>query len=273
VRVSGPILPVGVCAPVSLIVSHPGHELRVYGWASRVKPILQILTDGSGRGGQGRIDYSRRLAASLGMQPGPVFGDASDRRFYEAMLTGDAEFFIGITEGLAAQIVGSGSRAVVGDAAEGYNPSHDLTRVIIDCAVLLARRISGRDIKNFAFPLSEWETGFTGDGQPQVFTLDTETHAAKIRAARDYLALSHEVAGGVEALGADYFATERLWEVGSLVTEPPNNPMYEAIGAERVRSGAYKEVVRFHRHIGPLRQRLAAHALGRRLEDPRQLQA
>ena len=40
----------------ALVVAHPGHELRVYGWLALRKPDVYILTDGSGHTGNSRLD-------------------------------------------------------------------------------------------------------------------------------------------------------------------------------------------------------------------------
>ena len=35
----------------ALIVAHPGHELRVHHWMELARPLVLVLTDGSGRQG------------------------------------------------------------------------------------------------------------------------------------------------------------------------------------------------------------------------------
>ena len=44
--------------PVALVVAHPGHELLAYGWLSRYRPSVFVVTDGSGRDGQARTAYA-----------------------------------------------------------------------------------------------------------------------------------------------------------------------------------------------------------------------
>ena len=38
-----------------LVIAHPGHELRLYGWIAQTKPLVCILTDGSGSDDQPRL--------------------------------------------------------------------------------------------------------------------------------------------------------------------------------------------------------------------------
>jgi hypothetical protein len=45
----------------ALIIAHPGHEIRVHGWLERAKPVVYVLTDGSGRSGQSRLASTARL--------------------------------------------------------------------------------------------------------------------------------------------------------------------------------------------------------------------
>ncbi|HUE39393.1 MAG TPA: hypothetical protein VMR29_07805 [Candidatus Binatia bacterium] len=42
------------------VVAHPGHELRVHHWMERVRPVVCVLTNGSGASGCSRIRYVTR---------------------------------------------------------------------------------------------------------------------------------------------------------------------------------------------------------------------
>ncbi|HEX8245140.1 MAG TPA: hypothetical protein VF541_16635, partial [Longimicrobium sp.] len=53
-------LPAGTPA---LVVAHPGHELRVYGWMERARPLVFVLTDGSGSGSEGRLESTTGVLA------------------------------------------------------------------------------------------------------------------------------------------------------------------------------------------------------------------
>jgi hypothetical protein len=37
------------------MIAHPGHELRVHHWIERTRPLVFVLTDGSGHTGVSRL--------------------------------------------------------------------------------------------------------------------------------------------------------------------------------------------------------------------------
>src|SRR5256885_1892784 len=45
----------------AVVVAHPGHELRVHGFLCAFRPLLLVLTDGSGRGGASRLPSTSAL--------------------------------------------------------------------------------------------------------------------------------------------------------------------------------------------------------------------
>src|SRR3954452_6829734 len=69
-----------------LIVGHPGHELRVYGWLAATRPIVHVLTDGSGREGKSRIASTTAVLDAVGATPGSIYGRMSDAVIYRAIL-------------------------------------------------------------------------------------------------------------------------------------------------------------------------------------------
>src|SRR5579884_2765375 len=79
----------GDCVPVrrsALVIGHPGHELKVFGWMVAQKPLVSVLTDGSGRSGVSRLPSSQRLLRSVGATEGLILGFFSDAEFYTAVL-------------------------------------------------------------------------------------------------------------------------------------------------------------------------------------------
>ena len=67
-------------ASAALILGHPGHELRVYGWTRSIRPLTFVITDGSGASGISRlirrpsfsITWALRLVRSMeGLPTGP----------------------------------------------------------------------------------------------------------------------------------------------------------------------------------------------------------
>src|ERR1041384_4747104 len=136
-----------------LFVAHPGHELCVHGWLEQTQPRVFLLTDGSGRSGRSRVESTTNVLAQTGCQRGPIYGRLTDRQLYEAILDQNVELFRNLTEEFAAALVDEEVTFVSGDAAEGFNPGHDLCRLIINAAVEIAQSRAERKITNTDFLL------------------------------------------------------------------------------------------------------------------------
>ena len=130
----------------ALIVAHPGHELRVHGWLEACRPEVHVLTDGAGHGPHARLDSTTVVLERAWATRGRVYGRFSDREFYEAMLRGRVGLFIALARELAIALAERDVEVVVCDSVEGYNPSHDVCRLIAGTAVDLAARRLGRSI-------------------------------------------------------------------------------------------------------------------------------
>lgn len=219
-----------------------------------------MLTDGSGHGEHGRLASSRRLLARAGVSPGSVFGRLSDRDAYLMLMGGDLAGVTALVDELAGRLVGERVDYVAGDACEGFNAVHDLCRLILDAAVLVARRLGGRAIADFEFPL-EAGPDWRGGGDELVCELDDAALARKLAAARDYPELSGEVDEALRVHGAEAFRHERLHRVEPLKTISgrfDGKPSYERFGEQRVAAGHYTQVLRHREHFAPLADRLIA---------------
>src|SRR5262245_47982645 len=108
-----------------LLVAHPGHELLLHGWISRTRPVVHVLTDGSGHSSASRLGATADLLRDLGARPGAIFGRFSDREAYAMLLERNAPLLLSVVEELAAELEREQPAMIVGDAAEGYNPVHD----------------------------------------------------------------------------------------------------------------------------------------------------
>ena len=271
----------------ALVVAHPGHELCVYGWLERERPRVFVLTDGSGRSQQSRVASTDAVLSAVGAEPGAIYARLTDVEFYAAILDHDFDLLTGLADELAEALAGDGVECVAGDAAEGYNPTHDACRLVIDAAVALARGGSGRRIDNFEFPLVG-----RPDARPEEvregcwLRLSDETFARKLRAARNYPELAAEVEaalagdgstglrehpdlaastglGGGAAAGAEAFRVECLRPAGSGARVFTGPPFYESYGERQVAAGHYSRVLRYREHMLPLAGALRSH-VGRR---------
>ena len=140
-------------SPRRRFVAHPGHELIVYRWVEEHRPIYCCLTDGSGGGATSRLSSTTRLLNAVGASTGPVYGRYTDKQLYRLLLEGRADVFVALAEELACAFEKAGVSYVAGDAVEGFNPAHDVCRLIVDGAVLILGRRTGRDVRNFDFLL------------------------------------------------------------------------------------------------------------------------
>ena len=240
-----------------LVVGHPGHELRVYGWMAATRPIVHVLTDGSGASGSSRVESTSAVLEGVGASRGTIYGRMTDREIYAAILDGDHDRFVALAGELADDLVRTGAELVVGDAVEGFNPSHDVCRYVINAAVCLASAAGRRAIDCYAFPLDGAPRARPAGVRdaPVTLELDDRTLERKLREASRYTELAFEVEGAVQRFGADAFRTECLWPADLADRygwDPARVPYYESYGAQRVAGGAYSRVVTFRQHVRPL---------------------
>jgi len=247
-----------------LIVAHPGHELCVHGWLETTRPCVFVLTDGSGRSGVSRLDYTTRILEHVRAERGALYGRFADREVYEAILHGDNEVFQGLADELAAALADGSFTDVVGDAAEGYNPTHDLCRLPSNAAVEMVRRTRGSAIGNFDFSLVG-ELGRPPDASwDGAMWLDLEEAALerKVAAARAYGPLQAEVEAALAMGRVKAFRRECLRSVGEPAGRYPLAelpPYYECYGAQQVAAGHYERVLRYRKHMVPIAAALRAH--------------
>lgn len=135
----------------ALVVAHPSHELRVHGWMQTSRPTVFILTDGSGRTGEPRLQATTKVLSEVGAQTGSIYGRLTDLEVYDAFLRGDFSLLLGIVDELADQFVRQEFEYVVADADEGYSPTHDACRLLTDAAVDLANRKRKQQVASFDF--------------------------------------------------------------------------------------------------------------------------
>jgi hypothetical protein len=240
-----------------LIVAHPGHELRLHGWLELAAPRVLVLTDGSGRGACSRLESTVRVLDGAGATAGPVFGRFTDRSVYAALLARDPAPFVALAEELADVLLDADY--VVADAAQGYNPVHDVCRFLVDAAVARVARRTGCVLGSFSFPLVGPPEPMTAGPGCARLVLDDAAFVRKLAAARAYPELGSEVGGTLDRVPAAAFRVEVLSpERPGTVCEPAEQPYYERYGEAQVTRGYYKHVLRWREHVRPIAQALAA---------------
>jgi hypothetical protein len=240
----------------AVIVGHPGHELKVFGWISWFRPRVYVMTDGSGHRGESRLASTARVLAPLAVDTDKIFGLISDADLYRAILSRSVSWFLAAVDLIAESFIANSIDCALADAMEGFNPAHDLCRTLVDAAVAIVNRETSRKVANYEFNLTEWERGRREhhDSRCWHFALDDDTLSEKIKAAREYNELKEEVREAIALRGTEYFRIECLREV----TQPFQHwddsarPDYETCGEQRVAEGAYQSVIRYDEHIVPI---------------------
>src|SRR5262245_2811632 len=231
----------------ALLIAHPGHEIRIHGWMEKTRPIVYVLTDGSGRAGQSRLASTTRILERAGARPGGVYGRMPDRALYDAVLRGDIELFRNLAAELAGELARERFDVVVGDAAEGTILAHDLWRATIDAAVDIARNQARCSITSYEFsvePRSNQRTIGLSNMSVRV-VLDDDALSRKLNAARSYYELRSEVEAALAASGEESFRTELLKpSIPQSDLESDALPVYEQHGERLVAQGIYLEAVR-----------------------------
>ena len=240
----------------ALVVAHPGHELRLYGWLTQALPTVFVLTDGSGHSGDSRLRQTTEILQTIGARVGSIYGRVTDREFYQAILHSKVDFFLDITNELANALVTQKIDFVVGDAIEGYNPVHDICRLMINGAVRLARA-KKLLIENYDVLLMD---GIKNDPGAEALTINLshQVLSQKINAARNYTRISSDFAVIVEKEGTASLTTEHLRPVVNYsgAYEFVDAPFYERHGEKQVAAGRYEHVLRYREHMLPLAKAL-----------------
>jgi hypothetical protein len=241
----------------ALVIAHPGHELRIHHWLELVRPLTFILTDGSGHGDRSRLHASTATLQNTGAKPGSIYGAMSDRELYRAILGGERDLFVKLAEDLALALQREGVTCVVGDAAEGFNPGHDVCRLVVNAAVARIDGTSSHNLKNMEFTGEEpLQPRLLQDrAAAEILELDDEAFARKVAAVRAYPELAAEVDRVLTTQPEETFRTEYLLPVQygfDLANRFEHPCFYEQYGEKQVAAGFYRDVIRFKDHVAPL---------------------
>ena len=247
-------------ARTALVIGHPGHELLVHGWLEVARPIVFVFTDGSGRSNQSRLDSTTTILRQTGAKPGRIYGRLTDAAGYAAILNHDFDLFVGIGDELCEAFMAEGIDFVAGDALEGYNPMHDVCRLVINAAATVAGQVRGRRVENFKFSLTGEPGALHASPAADEICrrLDDDAFARKMAAAKGYAELAGEVHATLERTSTDALRVECLHPVdhgpGHYSWDQP--PFYELYGEQQVAAGYYHQVLRYSEHIAPLAEAL-----------------
>lgn len=276
-----------------LVIAHPGHELRLYGWISQTQPMVCILTDGSGSDGVPRLDKTLKILQTLSAEVGPLCGELSDREIYEKILRHEHHLFETLCERLVKLMLAQNIDMVVSDAIEGYNPVHDLCEILVRAAVAIVNNSSAANngddgrhypIRHYTIPLMDDprvgrrhdKLAYPAPSQHaiahQTIDLTPLQFKQKLETIYDYAAsaggiLQREVDDAFHSYGEHAFAREYLFAAAAPGQEPERRfsqlkPFYETYGEERVAAGRYQFVIRFREHVLPLVNRLQEKSIG-----------
>lgn len=241
-------------APAALVVAHPGHELRLFHWLELERPVVFVLTDGSGRSGQSRVASSLAVLEATRSTAGSIMGRFTDREIYAAMIGGEIGSVLRATLDLAGSLAESGVRSIVADALEFYNPTHDLCSVVAGLAAVRAAEMTDREIRRYEYAV----TAVPGDGAE--IELDDQTFARKMALAHQYEDIAADIEELIRNVGRDSLRREVLTPMAASATlpEPRTKPYYEVRGEEQVAAGRYATVLRHRRHFLPFVASLSA---------------
>jgi hypothetical protein len=235
-----------------LIVAHPGHELRLFNWMERESPLVFILSDGSGGAQSSRLDYSIAAIRAAGAALIEGAGQRSDREWYARIVAGDVSAFMQAADAIAAAALADQAPLVVSDAADGYNPLHDLCQALGSAVVT---RLA-RDATPPKFLVSPATAAAIGT-QLVAWKLEEEAVLRKHQAVSAYFPLAEEAAQLLEQ-APNALNTERLL-VPTFDWPDSWNPEWEGFGRKRVNEGRFAVPITYRDHV----LRIAKALLGR----------
>ena len=251
----------------ALVVGHPGHELAVHRWLELTQPLVFVFTDGSGRSNESRLASTTKILDQVGAKRGSIYGRFTDAAAYAAILDHDFDLFIALAGELSEAFVAEHIDYVAGDASEGYNPMHDVCRLVINAAVTVTRRLRGHCMGNLGFSLvSQSNICHERPHRDGICcSLDDAAFRRKMAAANEYAELAGEVQAALERTSMAALRMECLRPVnsGSHVHPCDQTPFYESYGAKQVAAGHYHRVLRYEDDIAPLAGALRRYAEGK----------
>src|SRR5262249_6736961 len=178
-------------APSALLMAHPGHELFLHHWLETERPIVFVLSDGSGGRGEDRRAASARIIQATGASIGPVFGLAPDQRWYAAILAGEGDLFDQARQLILTACRAARVRRIVTDPVQLYNPLHDLCNALATGIARILAREEGSEIEllDYAIEHPDLKSGRARLELP----VTGDAYSRKRQAVASYLQLAAEV--------------------------------------------------------------------------------
>jgi hypothetical protein len=249
----------------AVIIGHPAHELRIYRFMELYKPQFYILTDGAGTTGRSRVAASKQIIENAGAKTSSVLGRFSDPEMYRIIREFDTKPLTDLLEEIVEDLVKNEIELIAGDAIEGFNPTHDLCRYLINAIIKIYNSRKRKQVQNFDFLLDGPPAAFNqeADNRDIILKLSAADFSRKISAAEGFLEIASEIKGAIERNGKDAFYYECLRPVQALdqfTGWSTDIPFYESFGLSRVQSGVYSQVISFEKHLLPLGRFLAKYS-------------
>lgn len=233
----------------ALIIAHPGHELRVLKFIELFKPLVFVLTDGSGTTGKSRLQSSHNIFRHFKCEISEtIFGDYPDKQFYEHILKKRISFFNAIKNGIKSELAEKEITMVFGGACEGFNPVHDICRYLINACVRDLQFTT--KIANYEFLLAGSDPYNVCFGTMLTANLSEQDIFMRDNLIKGYPEIQQEVElAKARMKDAGDFNREVLREITTdnrvarnWITDPP---FYESYGKKKLEEGKYKEVITF----------------------------
>jgi len=239
----------------ALILGHPGHELRVHRFVERCKSRVYILTDGSGSTGSSRLATTLGILQDAGADQSTFMGRFTDHEFYNIILKGELNKLDAAVEEISKDLMKNGITAVAGDALEGFNPTHDVCRYMINA---ISRRINAR---NFDFALEGHPLACPTQLKDQAIWIDLSQadFERKMAAAQLYSEIKLDVEKAIGEYGTEIFRKECLRPVldsRQIKNWQEEIPFYESYGMKKVKIGQYQDVISFDKHVRPIAEHM-----------------
>jgi hypothetical protein len=239
----------------ALIIGHPGHELRAFKFIKEFKPDVFIITNGSGSNNLSRINNSIKIIESLGAKYINLFDPFPDKIIYQLIREVNVTEIYKVKKILYDEIINKKYDMIIGDSIEGFNPTHDLCRYIINSIVKDSYTKANIEILNYSFDLDKAPNEISANNSMILFELNELELEQKINAAINYPELKFEVEKVLKLFSKEAFKHEYYSKVSDpdiIINWENSSPQYEKYGKERVNNGLYTEVIEFEKHMKPI---------------------